>query len=1187
VAVRVLDLDAPLDDLNLSYAQNYRSVLALVRLAEDPIGVATFPVDPGGLVTRKQLSRGLHRQLGSELDAAYAQREREQRPESATDGFETSADVDGGPAPSVSVVVPTCSNPARLQRCLRSILACDYDDFEVIVVENRPGSLDTARMLVDSFSDAPTVRYVEEPRPGASHARNTGLAHAEGEIVAFADDDVVVDPQWLRANVDALRGAPEAVCVTGLILPLKLESDSQLLLEQFAGFSKGFQRKVYRLPESLEDNPLLPYAAGSLGSGASIVMFTDVARRLGGFDPALRTGGEDLDLLVRVLQRGQGVVYEPRAIVWHEHPTGMSRLRRQVYNYGVGLGAMLSKQLVAGPHRRRLLAAVPRGIRYLRDSKSRKNATKPTNYPRYLTWIERFGMLVGPLAYVWSTFLVHVTQLARHEAPTGRPLRIMRRMMVGGEAISVVWFREAEAPRDRFAWRRSRPVDDRGPSRRAIIGAAAVCAAAPLLVAAGAPTVLRAPAVLALLCLAPGIAWLAMVRGRAEPGLVIGISLAVAAVLAQSMLWTGLWRPEPFLYGLAAVCALPLSYRLLAILGSTRGGVAASIRYLRAARQRLTIPRRVAPHAALISVAMLAWISSLAGADLNRIGGTGLLAALPPTYFLSLALLIGGFVAAVASDEVHPRLLAAYVVGAVLVIHGTTPILYDEPRYAWVYKHLGVINLIAATGHSNRQIDIYTNWPSFFALNAWFSKTSGLTPIAYAGWAQLFFNIFNICAIRFALRALTRDERVLWTATLLFVLGNWVGQDYLAPQAFGFALSMVVLGLCLRCGQRVADPRFRRHRWPASSAWRKLGSVLPRPDRQESAEPAPVGPWVALASGAVCFLAVVTSHQLSPVMLIVSVIALAVVARKVPLWVPALMAAVEVWWVLLSLPFVQSHFQLIDPGGGGAAAQGRNLSAALPGAKLSLYAPGAVMAVVASLGLVGLIRRLSRGRLDVVPACLVAAPLAVVAFQSYGGEGSYRAYLFALPWLAFLAVFALKSPRMSPRWDGPSIARLTAAAAVIGACLLFAYFGQELANHVTSDDVRAATWYETRAPAGSMRIDLAPNAPDRLTARYPLVSLSDPPSLVAEAGFTGHMLGSSDVQRLIGLIRSQRARPAYVVLSRQQEGYALLNGLLPRGSLSSFVNALARSPAFRLVYHRPTVWIFEYPAPSSSGSAHG
>ena len=62
----------------------------------------------------------------------------------------------------------------------------------------------------------------------------------------------------------------------------------------------------------------------------------------------------------------------------------------------------------------------------------------------------------------------------------------------------------------------------------------------------------------------------------------------------------------------------------------------------------------------------------------------------------------------------------------IVVIHATTAILYDEPRYAWTYPHLGVINLIAATGQANRDIDIYNNWPSFFAFNAWLTQGRGL-----------------------------------------------------------------------------------------------------------------------------------------------------------------------------------------------------------------------------------------------------------------------------------------------------------------------------------------------------------------------------------------------------------------------------------------------------------------------------
>jgi hypothetical protein len=580
-------------------------------------------------------------------------------------------------------------------------------------------------------------------------------------------------------------------------------------------------------------------------------------------------------------------------------------------------------------------------------------------------------------------------------------------------------------------------------------------------------------------------------------------------------------------------------------------------------------------HLALVILALLLWAASLTEVDLTRINGIGLLSALPFIYFLALGELLIGFVAAVISADVPRWVLGAYVLALVVVIHATTAVLYDAPRYAWTYPHLGVINLIATTGHASRQVDIYTNWPSFFAVNAWFSRTTGVAPLAYAGWAQLFFNVLNVFAVRFALRALTRNERLLWTAALLFVLGNWVGQDYLAPQAYAFMLSVVVLGLCLHCGREKLAPRYGLGRW-AAERLSPLSRRLPAPAHYVNGEGPPSAPTSAIVAGAVCVLAIVTSHQLSPVILTLSVALYAVVTRKIPLWIPLAMGALELWWVALAWSFLHTHFSLIDPGGAGAAAPTRDIAATPAGAVLSFYAPAAVMAAIAATAVVGAVRRLAEGKLDLAPACLIAAPVATVLVQSYGGEGPYRAYLFALPWLGFLGAFACARPRS---WRGPvsiSCTALIIVASVVAACLLFAYFGQELAYRVPSDDVRAALWYERHAPVGSMRVDLAPNAPDRLTARYPLVDLSDPVSLVETAGFTEHRLGPGDVARLITLIKRQRARPAYVVVSRGQENYAELNGLLPPGSLPSFVRALARSHVFRLVYRHQTAWIFQY-----------
>ena len=708
-----------------------------------------------------------------------------------------------------------------------------------------------------------------------------------------------------------------------------------------------------------------------------------------------------------------------------------------------------------------------------------------------------------------------------------------------GEAVSVVsvdQLRPASGPRRSLG---------RRPPRQASVGicaATALCIVAPICVGVGAPGAVRVPAVIGFFCIVPGTAFISATRGRREAGLIVGVSLAVTAVAAQSMLWLGVWRPAAMLDALAFVC----------LLGLVASGLADGHRDLpAAARLRITrsLSGRTACHASVLCVALLVWATSLAGADLERMAGLGLLQALPPTYFVALLLLIIGFAQAAVSRDSNHKLLSAYVIALIVVLHATTALLYDEPRYAWTYKHLGVINLIAATGHVDRQIDIYNNWPAFFAANAWLSKTAGLAPILYAGWAQLFFNLVNVAALRFALRGLTGDERTLWTASFLFVLGNWVAQDYLAPQAFGFALSLIVLGLCLRCGSgRHCDLHAARS----------------------------VGLRTAIVSGGLCFLAIVTSHQLSPLLLVIDVAALAVLLRVVPLWVPVAMAALEAWWVALAWPFLSAHFALIDPGGGGTAAAGRSLADALPGAALGLYAPSAVMIAMVVLAAVGLVRRWRASRRDLVPVCLIVAPALAVVVQSYGGEGPYRAYLFGLPWLAFLAVFACAD---TPVPSGPlqlRLPRLLAASATLAAFLLFAYFGQELTNHIPSDDVRAETWYEQHAPAGSLRVNLAPTAPNRLTWRYPLVSLADPPSLLEEPGFSGHRLGARDVRRLEAYIRRQGDHRAYVVLSYGQQNYGRLNGLLPAGSVPGLTAALERSSDFRLTYRRATAWVFQF-----------
>jgi glycosyltransferase involved in cell wall biosynthesis len=356
---------------------------------------------------------------------------------------------------SVSVIVTTCGNPPMLERCLRSVLDSDYDDFEVIVVDHGPPLPDTARMLVTHFPGELRLRYVEDPWSSASMARNTGLARAEAVIVAFIDDDSVVDAQWLRTSVDALLDEDDIVCVTG-----RRTSSRAPDAMRFAPASTGdgLTRRTYRRSDTHNGHPLLAHTVGGLGSGAGIVMLTDVGRELGGFDPALgpatpACGGEHIDLLARLLRRGYSISYEPNAIVWREHPADAGARRGEIYRYGIGLGAIISKRLITGPERRAWLRAVPAAVRYSRDPAPREAGDTPTRYPYRLRWLMRLGILLGPFAYLWSAFLARARRLRGGPVSSPHALRIVRRLVVGGETINIVWFDDSPEARTRFSWR--------------------------------------------------------------------------------------------------------------------------------------------------------------------------------------------------------------------------------------------------------------------------------------------------------------------------------------------------------------------------------------------------------------------------------------------------------------------------------------------------------------------------------------------------------------------------------------------------------------------------------------------------------------------------------------------------------------------------------------------------------------
>ena len=311
----------------------------------------------------------------------------------------------GAGPPAATVVVATCGRPDQLRRCLDSLLESDYPNFDVVVVDNTTASI-ASRRVVGEY--APRVRWVREPKPGLANAHNRALVEVTAPIVAFTDDDVVVDAAWIATLVAGFAQAPGVACVTGSIFPLEIETPAQDLVERTIGFNKGFVRRVFRDDGTRSSRTAFPFTAGRFGSGANMAFATDVLRDLGGFDPALGTGtaargGDDLAAFFEVLAAGHALVYEPSAVVFHAHRRETGALARQAFGYGAGLTAYLTSVVLADPDRlARLVVKLPAGVRHRAGRATGPASDRAVRRPRALVARELAGMVAGPFLYLAS-----------------------------------------------------------------------------------------------------------------------------------------------------------------------------------------------------------------------------------------------------------------------------------------------------------------------------------------------------------------------------------------------------------------------------------------------------------------------------------------------------------------------------------------------------------------------------------------------------------------------------------------------------------------------------------------------------------------------------------------------------------------------------------------------------------------
>ena len=385
---------------------------ALARLFGEPLGWQILDIPPAGLSPHEVESLVLEPRLahltaltGMAAGAGLGEVREAVRAAGGT-AFSRAHAGFIARAPRCSVVICTRGRPDGLRRCLSSLTGQDHPNFAVWVVDNQPGD-GTTRPVVDSFRAGLDIRYVAEPRPGLSRARNTGLRSAlEGEIVAWLDDDEVADSLWLSELARAFDGRTDVVAASGAVVPAELVTLAQLWFEQFGGHSKGrgFTPAEFSSRTRDRQDPLYPLPP--FGVGANMAFRTKALLRCGGFDEALGAGApaqgaEDTKIFTDLLRAGGTVAYRPSAVTRHYHRRDLDGLRRQLHGYGSGLTAFYTALALTGPATTaQLVRLAPRALHDLYAPGSLRVATLGDDFPRELLAHNRRGLRAGPWLYL-------------------------------------------------------------------------------------------------------------------------------------------------------------------------------------------------------------------------------------------------------------------------------------------------------------------------------------------------------------------------------------------------------------------------------------------------------------------------------------------------------------------------------------------------------------------------------------------------------------------------------------------------------------------------------------------------------------------------------------------------------------------------------------------------------------------
>ncbi|SDC77694.1 glycosyltransferase [Streptomyces prasinopilosus] len=591
-----------------------------------------------------------------------------------------------------------------------------------------------------------------------------------------------------------------------------------------------------------------------------------------------------------------------------------------------------------------------------------------------------------------------------------------------------------------------------------------------------------------------------------------------------------------------------------------------------------------------LCAALALWLYAVRHTDVSRLDDYGLLTALHPAFWAGLAVLTTGFWFTVRDRRRAGGWPAAYVLGLLVMERATQAVLYPTPLYAWAWKHDGVVDHLLTDGglQSAERIGdmaVYDQWPGFFAAQAALVRLLGVDSAAmYMAWWPLASSLLLLFPLLLVYRTFTGDGRLIWTAVWLFFVANWVGQDYFSPQSVAFALHLGVLAVVLRRYGRTGGGGGRR----GQAVWTVLLTVL--------------------------VVAIVISHQLTPAMLVVSLLAL-VLLRRHRDWVPVATTVVLflAWCATAALPFLSAALpDMLRAVGdiGGNVERGYGTTPTGTGALTGSWAARLLSGSVLLLALAG-VRRQPVLRYRAMPLLVItAAPLPMFAASGYGNEMIFRVLLFMLPGVAFFAAAALlpevrtlaaeeaaaEAAKAGSRRKAEPPARRGAGARprtgsgirvwgpvlvllAVTAAFVPSYSGKDRINYFPPQEVALVGQLFDEAPEGSLVVAANRNYP-LAYASYGSIDhywfLEDDRSHVDEIVRDPAGTLAAD---MAGVDRPGRA---YFLFTRGQSANSEMNGQLTGTQLNGVLESVAASPRFRLVAENGAGAVYELRRPDGA-----